>query len=316
MSTMRPEHAERKGPATSSAVSSLPSSLVDPAADLHRVAGGAVWSEGPVWVPDLGRLRWSDIPNNQILEYDAEEGTTSVYSIDAEFSNGRTLDLDGHVVQCSHGRRQVERDLGGDITPVTSGWGGARFNSPNDVVVARDGSIWFTDPPYGIIEPREGHPGVREYGDHYVFRYDEVTHTVRPVVLDVEEPNGLAFSPGERTLYVSDSSSVRKPPGVGNRHIRAYDVVDERCKNGRVFAVVEPGVPDGIRVDVQGNVWSSSATGVQVFAPDGSPLGAVRVPEVVGNLCFGGPTGCDLYIAASTSIYLITTKVRDAAQRY
>jgi gluconolactonase len=295
----------------------LPPSLLAPTARLERVATGAAWSEGPLWLPDLGVLRWSDIPNNRILEYRPSDHFQRVYRDQVEFTNGRTLDLDGRVVQCSHGRRRLEWD--GDPAPIgiVDRWNGARLNSPNDVVVARDGAIWFSDPPYGITQPNEGHPGVREYGDHYVFRHDVATSTTAAMVVDVEEPNGLAFSPGEEVLYIADSSAVRRPPGVGNHHIRAYDVVDgRRCKNGRVFAVIDRGFPDGIRVDVQGNVWSSAADGVHVFAPDGEELGVIPVPELVGNLCFGGPDGSDLYVAASTSIYRIPTEVRDAAQHF
>lgn len=287
----------------------------DPAA-VDRLASGSTWAEGPLWIPVSRTLRWSDIPGNRILQWDAATGETTIYADRAEYPNGRALDGDGSVVQCSHGRRRVERDRAGVIEPLVERWGSARLNSPNDIVVAPDGSIWFTDPPYGIIEAREGHAGRREYGDHAVFRLDPITGHLRPVVLDVEEPNGLGFSPDERTLYVTDSSCVRKAPGVGNRSIRAYDVVDGvRCKNSRVFAELTPdeGIPDGIKVDHLGNVWSSSEHGVIVFAPDGSRIGTVPVPELVGNLCFGGDDGTELFIAASTSIYRVPTTVRDAS---
>lgn len=282
---------------------------------LDRVHSGSIWAEGPLWIPSRARLRWSDIPNNRILEYGPETGETTAYATDVEFTNGRALDLDGSVLQCSHGRRRIERDRDGTLEPVVERWGTARLNSPNDVIVAPDGSIWFTDPPYGIIEPREGHPGVREYGDHFVFRYDPANAHLAPVVTDVEEPNGLAFSPDLTRLYVADSSSVRKPEGVGNRCIRAYDLQHgTRCKNGRVFADLAPadGFSDGIKVDEHGNVWSSSQAGVIVFDPTGAEIGRILVPELTGNLCFGGPTGRDLYIAASTSIYRISTLTRDA----
>jgi gluconolactonase len=284
----------------------------------ERVGTDATWAEGPLWIPATRTLRWSDIPANRILEWHADSGEQRVYATDVEFTNGRTLDADGSVVQCSHGRRRIERDRDGVVEVLADRWGAARFNSPNDVVVAPDGTIWFTDPPYGIIEAREGHPGYREYGDHAVFRFDPTTGGVRPVVLDVEEPNGLAFSPDGRTLYVADSSAVRKPEGVGNRWIRAYDVVDGiRVKNGRVFAEFTPneGFPDGIKVDEHGNLWSSSTPGVFVYAPDGTRIGIVPTPELVGNLCFGGDDGRDLFIAATTSIYRVRTTVRDAWRR-
>ncbi|WP_252946612.1 SMP-30/gluconolactonase/LRE family protein [Oceanicola sp. 502str15] len=287
--------------------------LIDPAHPLERVVGGSIWSEGPLWIPARGCLRWSDIPNNRIREYCPATGEVTEYAGDVEFTNGRTLDRDGSVVQCSHGRRRMERDRDGEVTNIVDGWRGVRLNSPNDVVIAPDGAIWFTDPAYGITEAREGHPGEREYGDHYVFRHDPSTGETLPVVIDVEEPNGLAFSPDGSLFYVADSSSVRKPPGVGNSHIRVYDVQGgRRCKNGRLFAQIEEGVPDGFAVDALGNLWSSSEIGVIVFDADGREIGRVRVPELTGNLCFGGEDGRDLYIAASTSIYRIRTETTDA----
>lgn len=287
--------------------------LVEPNASIEQIATGATWSEGPLWIPARQCLRWSDIPADRILEWSWNSGEMSVYAVAVQFTNGRILDDDGAVIQCSHGRRRIERDRGGIVTTIAGEWNGRRFNSPNDVIVKRDGTIWFTDPPYGILEAREGHPGYREYGDHWVFRVDEITGDVRPVVLDVEEPNGLAFSPDEGTLYVADSSSVRKPDGVGNRHIRAYDVIDGiRCKNSRVFATIEHGFADGIRVDASGNVWSSSAGGVEVFSPSGEHLGGIDIPEVTGNLCFGGPDGTTLFVAATTSIYAVATQTVDA----
>ncbi len=298
-------------------------------ATLRRLATGAIWSEGPVWLPDAGAVRWSDIPNNRILQYGLESGELSVYSADAEFTNGRTRDASGAVIQCSHGRRAVERDVGGVVTTIVDRWNGVRFNSPNDVVVARDGAIWFTDPPYGIDLPREGHPGEREYGACYVFRFDPATGVVVPVITDMEKPNGLAFSPDESLLYVSDTSwesGVNGPKpagsgangsganGSGNHHIRAYDVVDgTRCERGRTIAVIEPGVPDGFRVDVEGRLWTSSADSVQVLSATGELLARIPVPEVVANVCFGGPDGSTLFIAASTSLYAIDTATRGAA---
>lgn len=287
--------------------------LLPPGAAPERVATGAIWSEGPCWIPASQTLRWSDIPNDRILQWSWETGEMSEYATGVEFTNGRTIDDDGSVVQCSHGRRRIERDRDGVVEVLADSWNGHRFNSPNDIVVKRDGTVWFTDPPYGIIEAREGHPGWREYGDHWVFRYDPVTGDVRPVVLDVEEPNGLAFSPDESILYVADTSSVRKAEGVGNADIRAYDVTDGiRCKNGRIFGGVGEGFSDGFRVDEDGRIWTSCATGVEVYAPDGTFVGAVDVPELTANVCFGGPTGTTLFIAASTSLYRIETTKRDA----
>jgi gluconolactonase len=288
--------------------------LVDPSAPVTRLATGSTWAEGAVWVPQSRTVRWSDIPSNRILQYSLDSGESSVYQDNVEFTNGRTLDLDGNVVQCSHGHRRVERDVDGTVIPLIDNWNGARFNSPNDVVVASDGAIWFSDPHYGITVATEGHPGDLEYGECFVFRYDPATDTVDPVIIDIEEPNGLAFSPDERILYVSDTSNARRPVGVGNHHIRAYDVVNNRCKNGRVFTVIEPGLSDGFRVDVAGNVWTSAADGVQVFDPAGTKLGLVPVPEVVANICWGGDDGTDLFIVASTSLYHVRTLTKQAAR--
>jgi len=306
---------QRREAETSAEQPLIHTGLLTADARLQLVSAGSTWTEGPLWIPARGRLRWSDIPANRICEYDPESGETSVYARDVEFTNGRALAPDGSIVQCSHGRRRVERDLDGVVENVVGSWAGRRLNSPNDIVVAPDGSLWFTDPPYGIVEAREGHPGEREYGDHFVFRFDPGSGRIQPVVTDVEEPNGLAFSPRADLLYVADSSSVRRPPGIGNRHIRVYDVSEgTRCKNGRVFATLDPddGFSDGIKVDEHGNVWSSSAVGVIVFAPGGEEIGRIPVPELTGNLCFGGPDGRALYIAATTSIYRIRTAVRDA----
>jgi gluconolactonase len=252
-------------------MASITDLVPDPAA-LERIATGSTWAEGPCWIPASRTLRWSDIPGDRILQWHADTGLVDAYAEGVEFTNGRTLDLDGSVVQCSHGNRRVERDRDGIVTAVVDGWNGVRLNSPNDVVVTRDGTIWFTDPAYGITQPREGHLGEREYGDHWVFRCAPDGSDLRPVVLDADEPNGLAFDPSERVLYLASSDGERPD-------IRAYDVDGARVKNGRVFATLESGegVPDGIRVDVDGNVWSSSARGVVVFAPDGSRIGEVPV---------------------------------------
>ncbi|HTL41039.1 MAG TPA: SMP-30/gluconolactonase/LRE family protein [Pseudolysinimonas sp.] len=290
--------------------------LVPAGASVTRVTTGATWSEGPCWIPAAGVLRWSDIPGNRILEVDPADGELRVHRTDVEFTNGRTLDLNGDVIQCSHGRRAIERETAdGTVHTLVDAWQGHRLNSPNDVVVASDGAIWFTDPPYGIIQPHEGHPGEREYGAHHVFRFDERTGDIRPVVTDIEEPNGLAFSPDESVLYVSDTSRALRTDGTGNHHIVAYDVsADGHCTNRRVFAVVEPGVADGFRVDAEGRVWSSSGDSVQVFAPSGALIARIPVPETVGNLCFGGADGRTLFIAATTSIYAIDTLTTAAAR--
>ncbi len=293
--------------------------LIEPGSTLQKVAGGAIWTEGPVWIQPTRTLRYSDIPNNRILQFAEDTGELSVYRDAVDFTNGRTLDLDGSVIQCSHGGRSVERDRDGAVETVVAGWNGVRFNSPNDVVVRSDGTIWFTDPAYGIKKPTEGHAGEVEYGDYYVFRFDPRDASVTPVVMDVEMPNGLAFSPDESLLYVADSG-IAPPAGErpadrpGGHSIHCYDVFDGRyCKNGREFVEINPGLPDGFRVDEHGNVWTSSAESVQVFDPNGAPLDRIPVPETIANLCFGGDDGRTLYVTATTSLYRIRTTVRDAA---
>lgn len=294
----------------------VPVDLVGLEAELKRVATGATWSEGPCWIPGDGVLRWSDIHGNRILQYSPQTGETSEYQRDVEFTNGRTYHPDGYVVQCSHGRRRVETDQDGHVETLVDSWDGVRLNSPNDVIVARDGSIWFTDPHYGLTSPGEGYPGEMEYGACHVFRFDLKTRNLEPVITDMEEPNGLAFSPDESVIYVADSSAVRRPEGVGNRHVRAYRVEQSygtvRCFDGHTLFEIPSGIPDGLRIDEAGRIWSSSGDGVHIYSPKGEHLGHVPVPEVVGNLCFGGADGRDLYIAATTSIYHLRTKVRDA----
>jgi gluconolactonase len=291
--------------------------LIAPDAAVERLGGGATWSEGPLYLPDDDAVIWSDIPGKRVLRWSAATGEVTVEREGVEFPNGRTADGQGRVVECSHGERAVlRREHDGTTTVLAAGWNGLRLNSPNDVIVRSDGSVWFSDPAYGITTPGFGYPGVREYGDHWVFRVDPDDLRVTPVVLDVEDPNGLAFSPDESILYVSDTSASGAPAGTGNHHIRAYDVVDgQRCKNGRVVADVSPGIPDGFRVDALGHIWTSSQDSVQVFAPDGSRLGKIPVPELVTNLCFGGPDGTTLFIGTPTGLYRLATNVRGAERR-
>lgn len=265
---------------------------------------GGEWLEGPAWIAATGRLRFSDIPNDRILEYDAVSGETSVYATGVEYVNGRTIDADGSVVQCSHGRRRIERDAGGTVTAIAGEWAGGRFNSPNDVVVASDGSIWFSDPPYGLHPSgREGHPGEQDYDGCYVFRFS--AGRAEPVITDMVHPNGLAFSPDESVLYVADTGFYRD--GGGPCQLRAYDVAGGVATNGRLFADMTGGASDGFRVDADGNVWTSAGAALCVFAPDGAELLRLPFPETVSNLCFAGT---DLYVTASASLYRLPTHAR------
>jgi gluconolactonase len=255
---------------------------------------GAEWAEGPLWMPEPRRVRFSDIPNDRILEVDPVTGTMTVHRTEVEYTNGRTLDRDGTVVQCSHGRRAVEREHANVPETVVDRWAGGRFNSPNDVVVASDGAIWFTDPPYGIHESgREGHPAEPEYGGCFVFRF--WGGVAEPVITDMVHPNGLAFSPDERILYVADSARVWNPEWP--HEIRAYDIASGR---GEVFAVIDPGVPDGLKVDAEGNVWTSAGNQVREYSPSGELLLAIDFPETVSNLTRGDDCW---YVTATTSLY-------------
>ncbi|MBN9239185.1 MAG: SMP-30/gluconolactonase/LRE family protein [Leifsonia sp.] len=280
------------------------SGLLAEGASLEKLWTGTAWGEGPVWLPAEGVLVWSDIPHSRVLQYDA--GTVTVRHADAEYANGRTLDRDGAIVQCSHGRRAIEREVDGMPVVVVDRWAGGRFNSPNDVVVARDGAIWFTDPPYGLHESgAEGHPGSQDYDGCYVFRYAD--GVAEPVITDMVHPNGLAFSPDESLLYVADTAWFWQPEVTPV--IRVYDTTTWQ---GRVFATPS-GVADGFRVDTLGRVWTSCGESVRVYSPEGEVLLDIPVPERVGNLCFGGPDGHDLYIAAGTSLYRVATTATDAA---
>lgn len=288
------------------------------ASPLQQLASGAVWSEGPVWLPRTAELLWSDIPNNRMLCWHAERGL-SVWREAVEFTNGHVLEADGSLLHCSHGQRAVVRtrfDSAGRAVSdetVVSHYQGRRLNSPNDIVVKRDGSIWFTDPPYGILSDREGHRADSELGDCYVFRFDPATGALRIVSDWVEEPNGLAFSPDESVLYVSDTSAAVRTDGSGHHHIVAFDVVGgQDLARPRVFAVVSPGLSDGFRVDIHGFVYTSSEDSVQVYHPDGTRIGRIPVPEKVGNLVFGGPQGNELFICASSSLYRLTLNTRGA----
>lgn len=293
--------------------------VADGASPLRQLCSGAVWSEGPVWLARTAELLWSDIPNNRMLCWHAERGM-SVWREPADFCNGHVLEADGALLHCSHGRRAILRtrfDAYGrpsDDEVVVDRYQGRRLNSPNDVVVKRDGSIWFTDPPYGILSDREGYRADSELGDHYVFRVDLASGAIRIVSDFVEEPNGLAFSPDESVLYVSDTSAALRTDGSGHHHIVAFDVVGgQDLARPRIFAVVEPGLADGLRVDRNGFVYTSSEDSVQVYHPDGTRIGRIPVPEKVGNLVFGGAQGNELFICASTSLYGIALNTRGAA---
>jgi gluconolactonase len=280
-------------------------SVVGPDSALVRLCTGAAWSEGPVWLEPSQTLVWSDIPNNRMLSWNAAQGMQTFRS-PSNFSNGNTLDHQGRMVTCEHGRRCLSRtEHDGSVTVLVDRFRGRRLNSPNDVVVKSDGTIWFTDPNYGIMSDFEGYKADSELGGHcYVFCFNPSDGVLRVVEDTFAKPNGLAFSPDETKLYVTDTSASHEPDG--HHHIRVFDVtVDSRLINGRVFAVVTPGLPDGFRLDTEGRLYVSSEDSIQVFDPDGTLLGKIPVPEKIANCVFGGTTGNELFIVASTSLYRI-----------
>ncbi len=285
--------------------------LVDTSAAVERLGGDCIWAEGPVWLPEEQALVWSDIPNNRAMRWTETDGVV-LHAADVEYTNGRTLDLDGRQVVCSHGHRRIERiEPDGTLTPLATHHEGRRLNSPNDVVVKSDGTIWFSDPPYGILSDREGHASEPDLPACYVFRLDPETGELTIVSDDLIHPNGLAFSPDESILYVSDTYGGGD--SIGNHDIMAFDVVgDKRLANPRSFVVIYPGVADGFRVDRAGNVWTSAGDGVHVYDPDGIRLGRIPVPEVTSNCAFGGPEGDQLFMTATSSLYRVQTMTTQA----
>lgn len=291
--------------------------VIRPAARLERLCSGAAWSEGPVWMHEDGSVLWSDIPNNRMLRWHPGTGL-SVWREAVEFTNGHTRQADGALLHCSHGQRAIVRtrfvpgtlQVAGDEVLV-SHYQGRRLNSPNDVVVKSDGTVWFTDPPYGILSDHEGHAAPAEQRGNHVYRFDPATGAIDIASDFLDEPNGLAFSPDESVLYVSDTSAALRADGSGHHHIVAFDVLAGRTlTRPRVFAVIEPGLADGFRLDAHGWLWTSSADSVQVYHPDGTRLARIPVPEKVGNLTFGGPDRNELYICASTSLYRLMLNTR------
>jgi gluconolactonase len=252
---------------------------------------------------------WSDIKNNRMLRWSEKDGM-SVFRSPANFTNGNYRDLQGRMLTCSHGARAIQRtEADGTVVTLVDRYLGARLNSPNDLVVKSDGTIWFSDPPYGIIQPEEGYFADSEQAGNFVYRFDPQTKALSIVVDDMDKPNGLAFSIDETILYVADSGMSHNVDGP--HHIRAYDVIDGKATaNGRVFAVITPGVPDGFRLDGNGYLYTSSADSIQVYDPEGQLLGKIMLPEVAANCTFGGAGKNRLFITATSSLYAITLNTR------
>jgi gluconolactonase len=277
-------------------------------AGVERLFTGARWAEGPVWIGDGGYLIFSDIPNNRMLRWLEETGEVTVFRSPSNYSNGNCRDREGRLLTCEHDTRRVTRtEHDGTIAVLIDSFQGKKLNAPNDIVVHSDRAIWFSDPGYGIMSNYEGHKASFELPAN-VYRLDPKTLVATVVASDMSKPNGLCFSPNEKLLYIVDSAIPKNPSDP--RPIRVYDVVDgARLTNGRMFANMSPGSSDGIRCDVDGNVWSAAGwggegfNGVHVFAPDGTLIGKIHLPETCANLCFGGIKKDRLFITASQSVY-------------
>jgi gluconolactonase len=283
-------------------------------ASVERIAHGFRWAEGPVWFGDGRYLLWSDIPNDRIMKWEEETGAVSVFRRPSGFANGNTRDRQGRLVTCEHGGRRVSRtEYDGTITVLADRFAGKPLKSPNDVVVKSDGSIWFTDPPFGLLSYYEGTVAKPELPTD-VYRLDGATGELAVVAEGINCPNGLAFSPDESLLYVVESRSVP-------RNILAYDVVDSgrRLANRRTLIAAGPGTPDGFRCDVDGNLWCGwgmgdpALDGVAIFNPDGRLIGRIDLPERCANVCFGGTYRNRLFMAAAKSVYALYVNTQGAA---
>lgn len=273
---------------------------------IEQLWTGGKWTEGPVYSPAFRCLIWSDIPNDRRLRWDEITGAVGdIRSGLGCFTNGSTLDRQGRIVACEHGTRSVTRiEHDGSVTTLASHFKGKRFNSPNDVVVRSDNTIWFSDPAYGIESDYEGFQADPELDGEHVYRLDPITGDITQVTTDFACPNGLAFSLDEQTLYIADSGGTRY--ASGEHHIRAFSVgADGTLSGGDVFAECEEGVFDGFRLDTLGRLWTSAKDGVHCYRSDGMLLGKIFIPEEVSNVCFGGPRRNRLFITASTSVYTV-----------
>jgi len=284
--------------------------LVHSNARLETLWTGGRWCEGPAYSAAGKYLLWSDIPNDRLLRWDETDGSVSVFQQPCGYHNGHTTDRQGRLVSCEHGGRAVSRtEHDGSRTVIADRFDGRKLNSPNDVVVKSDGSVWFSDPTYGIDSDYEGHAAPSEIGASNVYRC-AADGSVSAVVSDLVKPNGLAFSPDEKYLYVADTGRTHVPDCVPK--IRRYPVSADGAGlgAGEDFAVSDCGLFDGFRVDVSGNVWSSAGDGVHCFSPDGKLLGKILIPEVVANVCFFGPKRNRLAITATTSVYSVYVNAR------
>lgn len=277
-------------------------------ARVERLWSGARWSEGPAWFAAGRYLLWSDIPNNRMLRFDETDDSVSTFRQPANNSNGNTVDREGRLVTCEHLTRRVTRtEHDGSVTVIADSFEGKRLNSPNDVVVGSDGAIWFTDPSYGILMDYEGDRAESEIDACHVYRVDP-SGQITIAADDYVKPNGLAFSPDESKLYIADTGATHSPDGPA--HIRVHDVAaGGALSGGGVISECTAGLFDGFRLDRDGRIWSSAADGVHCLAPDGTLIGKVLIPELIGNVCFGGAKLNRLFICGTTSLYAVYLNV-------
>jgi gluconolactonase len=280
---------------------------------LDTLYTGCRWAEGPAYLPAGKFLLWSDIPNDRVMRFDETDGSVSVFLSPAMNHNGHFVDREGRLVACEHRGRCISRlEHDGSRRVLADRFQGKRLNSPNDLIVKSDGSIWFSDPTYGIDSDYEGDAAVSEIGASNVYRLDPDSGELAVVAADFVKPNGLAFSPDERLIYIADTGATHVENGP--RHIRVAELSPDGRALGpaRVFAACTVGLFDGFRLDANGNLWTSAGDGVHVYAPDGALIGKIKVPEVVANVCFGGPKRNRLYICATTSLYAVYVNARGA----
>ncbi|MDC9593356.1 SMP-30/gluconolactonase/LRE family protein [Xenorhabdus sp. IM139775] len=269
---------------------------------LEKLCSPAIWAEGPVWLPNENAVIFSDVKGNRMFRWSEDEGV-SLWRAYSHYANGNALDNEGRLISCEHGRRGISRtEKNGHVTMLVDRIDGKRFNSPNDVVVRSDGTIWFTDPPYGIISDEEGYKSESQVIGCYVYCYDPSDDTISIATIDVQRPNGLAFSPDEKWLYVADMS-ILDFPSHGRHELLIYPVQGKTLGRGKRFATVSPGFPDGFCIDQSHHVYCSCADGVLIFDRDGTEIHKIPLPECVSNCTLGGINGDQLYITATTSLY-------------
>ena len=279
---------------------------------LEKIYSGTIWAEGPVWIKDKNLIVWSDVKSNKMLSCDVETNIISDFRNPSEFNNGNCTDISGRLISCQHGKRRVVRqEKNGDLSVIADNYNNKKLNSPNDVAVSKSGNIWFTDPPYGILTNQEGHKSESEQDGNYLYRVDQ-KFNIKKIDAIFDKPNGLAFSPDGKILYVADSGAAE--PGNFNlsrpHNIQKF-ILDneENVITNEIFVEIENGFPDGMTVDINGNLFVCDPNGmkIHIFDPSSERLGHIDIPERVANCTFGGHNKSDLYITASTSLYKLKT---------